>query len=60
MRDYRPLNSHALASSGRCILMQPVAARATSDSPALEVMTDLAQVSADSINASASLESANS
>ena len=60
MRAYHPLPSHKLAANGLCVLMQPVAPRVTLDSPALEVMTDLARVPAVAINGTASLDQANS
>ncbi|HZQ63112.1 MAG TPA: CBS domain-containing protein [Casimicrobiaceae bacterium] len=59
MRRYQPLPQHPLASHGPCRLTQPVAARATLDSPALDVMTDLARVPAVSIHRGASLDAAN-
>jgi hypothetical protein len=59
MRQYTPLNSYALAPHGACALAQPTPGRVTMDSPALEVMTDLAQVPAVTTESSATLASAN-
>lgn len=59
MRRYQPLPQHVLAARGPCRLVQPISARVTLDSSALEVMTDLARVPAVSIHGSASLEAAN-
>src|SRR5215212_3254375 len=59
MRAYHPLQQHALATGGQCVLARPVAPRATVDSPALEVMTDLSRVPAVSIEAGASIIAAN-
>jgi signal-transduction protein with cAMP-binding, CBS, and nucleotidyltransferase domain len=60
MREYAPLKSYSLASHGACRLIEPVSARVTMDSPALEVMTDLAAVPAVTTEASSPLASANS
>lgn len=60
MRAYHPLPSHTLAANGPCVVMQPIAPRVTLDSPALDVMTDLARVPAVSIGSDASLDAANS
>ena len=59
MREYHPLEAYPLAKHGPCMLAQPVAPRVTLDSPALEVMTDLARVSAVSIHPGATLQEAN-
>ena len=59
MRDYQPLSSISPARLGVCRLTQPAPNRVTLDSPAIEVMTDLAQVAAITIDPSASLMSAN-
>jgi CBS domain-containing protein len=59
MRSYQPLPSHTLAANGPCVLMQPIAPRVTLDSPALDVMTDLARVPAVAIDETASLQAAN-
>jgi CBS domain-containing protein len=59
MRAYHPLQQHALATGGECVLARPVAPRATLDSPALEVMTDLSRIPAVSIDGSASISAAN-
>ena len=59
MRDYQPLASISLAASGACALAQPSANPVTLDSPALEVMTDLAKVAAVTIDASSPLAAAN-
>lgn len=59
MREYHPLASHPLPARGPCALAQPAARRVTLDSPALEVMTDLAVVAAVSIAADAMLTDAN-
>lgn len=60
MREYAPLKAYSLASHGACRLIQPAAIDVTMDSPALEVMTDLASVPAVTTEGSASLASANS
>jgi hypothetical protein len=60
MRQYTPLNAYPLASHGACLLVQPAPSRVTMDSPAIEVMTDLAEVPAVTTEGSASLASANS
>src|SRR5260221_13684785 len=59
MRDYHPLNSISPARLGVCTLTRPAPNRVTLDSPAIEVMTDLAQVAAVTIDRSASLMEAN-
>jgi hypothetical protein len=59
MRDYQPLSSISLARLGVCTLTQPAPNRVTLDSPAIEVMTDLARVAAVTIDRSASLLAAN-
>ena len=59
MRDYQPLASLSLASSGACTLAQPAANPVTPDSPALEVMTDLSKVAAVTIEPSAPVAAAN-
>jgi len=59
MREYQPLNSISLARLGVCTLTRPAPNRVTLDSPAIEVMTDLAQVAAVTIDRSASLAEAN-
>lgn len=59
MRDYQPLSSISPARLGVCMLTQPAPNRVTLDSPAIEVMTDLAQVAAITIDPSASLMAAN-
>lgn len=59
MRDYQPLSSISPARLGVCTLTQPAPNRVTLDSPAIEVMTDLAQVAAVTIDPSASLVAAN-
>jgi len=59
MRDYQPLASISLAASGPCALAQPAANPVTLDSPALDVMTDLAKVAAVTIEASAAVTAAN-
>jgi CBS domain-containing protein len=57
-RTYQPLPSHPLSPSGN-ELVEPPAKRVTPDSPAIEVMTDLAQVPAVTVSATASLAEAN-
>src|SRR4051812_33520053 len=59
MRDYQPLASFSLAVSGPCALAQPAANPVTLDSPALDVMTDLAKVAAVTIDPSAGVTAAN-
>jgi CBS domain-containing protein len=59
MRDYLPLGSFSPALSGACSLTQPATIRVTLDSPAVDVMTDFAHVSAATIEPSASLAVAN-
>jgi len=59
MRDYHPLASISLAASGPCALAQPAANPVTLDSPAVDVMTDLAKVAAVTIDPSAALTAAN-
>jgi hypothetical protein len=59
MRDYQPLSSISPARLGVCTLTQSAPNRVTLDSPAIEVMTDLAQVAAITIDPSASLMAAN-
>ncbi len=59
MREYLPIGSFAPALAGPCTLARPAPARVTLDSPALDVMTDFAQVPAATIEQSASLAAAN-
>jgi hypothetical protein len=59
MRDYQPLASISLAASGAWALAQPLANAVTLDSPALEVMTDLSEVAAVTIEPSALVTVAN-
>ena len=59
MRDYLPLNSFSPANAGICTLTRPAPNPVTLDSPALEVMTDLAHVAAVTIEPSASVLAAN-
>jgi CBS domain-containing protein len=59
MRDYLPLPSFFLARGGACTLVHPLPNRVTADSPAIEVMTDLRQVAAITIDGGASLALAN-
>ncbi len=58
-RQYPPLPAISLAPYAACTLVRPAPNRVTLDSPAIEVMTDLTQVAAVTIEASASLVSAN-
>lgn len=57
-RTYQPLPSHPLSPGGNP-LVEPPAKRVTPDSPAIEVMTDLAQVPAVTMTADATLADAN-
>jgi CBS-domain-containing membrane protein len=59
MRDYQPLASISLARSGACALAHPAPNQVTLDSPAIEVMTDLAKVAAATIEPSAGIAAAN-
>ena len=59
MRDYHPLNSFTPAHAGACTLTRPAPNPVTLDSPAIEVMTDLAHVAAITIEPSASIRAAN-
>ncbi|MFO1316973.1 MAG: CBS domain-containing protein [Burkholderiales bacterium] len=59
MREYLPLGSFSPALAGACTLTRPAPPRVTLDSPALDVMTDFAQVTAATIERSASLATAN-
>ena len=59
MRDYQPLTSISLARSGACTLAQPAPNPVTLDSPAIDVMTDLAKVAAATIEPSALVTAAN-
>jgi hypothetical protein len=59
MRQYAPLPSFSLAPKGACMLVEAAPNRVTLDTPAIEVMTDLAHVSAATIDGSASLKAAN-
>jgi CBS-domain-containing membrane protein len=59
MREYQPLASISLATSGACTLAQPAANPVTLDSPALDVMTDLSKVAAATIEPSAPVAVAN-
>ena len=59
MRDYQPLASISLAESVACMLAQPAANPVSLDSPALDVMTDLAKVAAATIEPSAPIAAAN-
>jgi len=59
MRDYQPLTSISLARSGACALAQPAPNPVTLDSPAIDVMTDLAKVAAATIEPSALVTAAN-
>lgn len=59
MRNYLPLNSFSPAHAGACTLTRPAPNPVTLDSPALDVMTDLAQVAAVTIEPSASVLAAN-
>jgi CBS-domain-containing membrane protein len=59
MRQYHPLTSHPLAPRGT-LLTQPPPVHVNLDSPAIEVMTDLARVPAVTIDASAALAEAHS
>jgi CBS domain containing-hemolysin-like protein len=59
MREYPPLKAYSLASHGACRLMEPVPSGVTMDSPALEVMTDLAAVPAVTTEGTSSLATAN-
>lgn len=59
MREYLPLGSYSPALAGAWMLARPSPARVTLDSPALDVMTDFAQVPAATIERSASLATAN-
>jgi CBS-domain-containing membrane protein len=57
-RNYHPLRSYPLVASGT-ELVEPPAKRATMDSPAIEVMTDLATVAAVTVAPDATLSEAN-
>ena len=59
MRDYQPLALISLAATSVCSLAQPANNPVTLDSPALDVMTDLAKVAAVTIEPSASVQAAN-
>lgn len=59
MRDYQPLNAFSPAHAGACTLTRPAPNPVTLDSPAVDVMTDLAQVAAVTIEPSASVLAAN-
>lgn len=59
MREYQPLSSFSPALAGACMLTRPAPNPVTLDSPAVEVMTDLAQVAAVTIEPSASVLAAN-
>ena len=59
MREYQPLSSFSPALAGVCTLTRPAPNPVTLDSPALEVMTDLAQVAAVTIEPGASMLAAN-
>jgi CBS-domain-containing membrane protein len=58
-RQYPPLPAFSLAPYAASTLIRPAPNRVTLDSPAIEVMTDLAVVAAVTIESSASLVSAN-
>jgi CBS domain len=58
-RQYPPLPAFSLAPYAASMLVRPAPNRVTLDSPAIEVMTDLAVVAAVTIESSASLVSAN-
>jgi CBS-domain-containing membrane protein len=58
-RQYPPLPAFSLAPYAASTLIRPAPNRVTLDSPAIEVMTDLAVVAAVTIESSASLTSAN-
>ena len=60
MRQYHPLPALSLAPYRTCMLIEAPPNQVTLDSPAIEVMTDLSEVAAAAIEASASLETANS
>ena len=59
MREYQPLALISLSQSAACTLAQPAANSVTLDSPAVDVMTDLARVAAVTIEPSASVLAAN-
>lgn len=59
MREYQPLHSFFPALAGPCTLTQPAVQAVTLDSPALEVMTDLARFPAITIDRSAPIATAN-
>jgi CBS-domain-containing membrane protein len=59
LRQYTPLAAFSLAPYTRSTLVRPAPNPVTLDSPAIEVMTDLSQVAAVTIEGSASLPSAN-
>jgi CBS-domain-containing membrane protein len=59
LRQYAPLAAFSLAPYASSTLVRPVPSKVTLDSPAIDVMTDLSQVAAVTIDASASLVSAN-
>jgi CBS-domain-containing membrane protein len=60
VRNYQPLDLHVLAAGGACALTEPPSAPVTLESPAIEVMTDLARVPPAAIDPSTPLEFANS
>ena len=59
LRQYTPLAAFSLAPYAASTLVRPAANSVTLDSPAIDVMTDLAQVAAVTIEGSAPLASAN-
>lgn len=59
MRAYQTLRSHALAPGGTWLSKQDAPVHVTMDSPALEVMTDLTQVPAATVDPGATLDAAN-
>ena len=59
LRQYTPLAAFTLGPFSATTLVRPTPNHVTLDSPAIEVMTDLSQVAAVTIESSASLVSAN-
>ena len=59
LRQYTPLTAFSLAPYAMSTLVRPAPNAVTLDSPALEVMTDLAQVAAVTVEGAATLASAN-
>ncbi len=59
MRDYQPLNVHAMSASARVARPERMDRKVDMDSPAVDVMTDLSEVFAAVIDPHATMETAN-